>query len=85
MKPYMEEMRRTLNTLVDQLQSCDKLCIVTFSNEGTVQLGLTATDCIGKKRAGTIISELEEDDKTNIEDGINKAINEFRKVGTLLF
>ena len=80
MKKYMEVMKSTLNSLLDQFQPCDRLSIVTFSNNAEVKLKLTPTDHHGKSTALNVISKLEVDDMTNIEDGINNAINEFAKV-----
>ena len=81
----METMKSTLKTLVDMLQPCDRLCIVTFSNEGRVELKLTATDYYGRNTAHDIISNLRSTGATNIEDGISKAIHEFRMVRTFMY
>ena len=85
MNLHMQTMKSTLKALVDMLQPCDRLCIVTFSNEGRVELKLTATDYYGKNTARNIISNLRVTGSTNIEDGISKAINEFRTVRTFLY
>ena len=84
MERHMEVMKYTLKALLDQLQPCDKLSIVTFSDTAEVKLTLTTINHEGKLTADDVITKLEAEDMTNIEDGIIKAINVFAEVRTLV-
>ena len=80
MKENIGLVRMTLKFMVDQLRSDDKLALVTFDHEVSVEFELTAMNEGGKDKARKIIESIVERGHTNLSGGLLAGLNIFYQV-----
>ena len=71
----LDLVKHALKMIVNVLGDKDRLALVVFSNTAVVELELTKMNVEGKKAAIEKIDALKKKSKTNIYDGIFKAIS----------
>ena len=82
MKDNIGLMKMTLKFMVDQLRADDKLALVTFDHEVSVEFELTAMNEGGKEKARKIIESLKERGHTNLSGGLLAGLNIFYQVSS---
>ena len=80
MKENMELMRMTLKFMVDQLRVEDRLALVTFDHDVSIEFELTAMSEGGKEKAKKIIESICERGHTNLSGGLLAGLNIFYQV-----
>lgn len=72
----MPLIRRTMEFVVSELRSCDRLSIVCYHNQVTERLPLRSMDDAGKAAARAAIDSMEARGSTNLSGGIISAIKQ---------
>lgn len=84
MKENMDLMRMTLTFMVDQLRAEDRLALVTFDHDVSIEFELTAMSEGGKEKARKIIEGISERGHTNLSGGLLAGLNIFYQVWLLV-
>jgi Mg-chelatase subunit ChlD len=80
MKGHLPLLKETLQFMVQQLRSSDRLCIITFSDEMKTELPLTAMTVSGKVQAEKAIDRVKERGHTNLSGGLLAALETLYRI-----
>ncbi|CAF1259532.1 unnamed protein product [Rotaria sp. Silwood1] len=83
----LDLVKHAIKTIIQSLQSQDRLSIVSFSDKATILFKLTNMNDEGKTKALTAIEKLSSDGSTNLWDGLQTGLNilskEQRSIGSI--
>ncbi|KJE93816.1 hypothetical protein CAOG_04556 [Capsaspora owczarzaki ATCC 30864] len=74
----LELVKKTLETLVAQLRACDRLALVTYDTEVTLDLALSPMDDKGRSKATQVVNGIRDGSSTNLSGGLLEGLNILR-------
>lgn len=76
----LDLVKHSVRTCIEVLEPQDSICLVTFSDDAKVKLGVTKMDKNGKKKAIDVVEAIHTEGMTNIWDGLRVGLLQVQKI-----
>jgi len=76
----LDLVKHSVRTCIEVLEPQDSICVITFSDDAKVKLGVTKMDENGKKKAVDVVEAIHTEGMTNIWDGLRVGLLQVQKI-----